>query len=146
MPLWDQSPPSSTAPGKHWYVFCHCNSECSFFFFKYLFILPALGLSWDLRGLRCGRHVGSRSLTKDQTRGSLHWEWGILTTGPPGKNPERSSLINLPRRVPHPRLNPYQFLLGFSLLHFEIFYGFGGESHFLKTLVGRCSQFWFLLL
>ena len=34
----------------------------------------------------CGMHVGSSSLTRDQTRGLLHWECGFLLTGPPRKS------------------------------------------------------------
>ena len=47
-----------------------------FFFFKYLFIyLAALVLVL----------AGSSSLTRDRTWFPLHWECGVLATGPPGK-------------------------------------------------------------
>ena len=32
------------------------------------------------------QHAGCSSLTRDQTPGPLHWEHGVLTTGPPGKS------------------------------------------------------------
>ena len=44
--------------------------------------------SWDLE-LRLMNSwlplVGSSSLTRDGTLGPLHWEQGVLATGPPGK-------------------------------------------------------------
>ena len=45
-----------------------------------------------LFGFSCGTldlylwHVGSSSLTRDQTPGLLHWARRVLATGPPGKS------------------------------------------------------------
>ena len=49
-----------------------------------------------LFGFSCGTldlylwHVGSSSLTRDQTPGLLHWARRVLATGPPGKSPAPS--------------------------------------------------------
>ena len=37
--------------------------------------------------------MGSSSPTRDGTPGSLHWEPGLLITGPPGKSPNDIFLI-----------------------------------------------------
>ena len=40
--------------------------------------------SFGVHTLSCGMHAGSSSLTRDRTPGPLHWEHGVLPTGPPG--------------------------------------------------------------
>ena len=93
-----------------------------FFFFKYLFISPALGLSRDLWGLCRGRHVGSGSPTRDQTRGSLHWEQGILPPWTTWEVPWMQFFDKSPWSCPPPPPQPHQFLLGFlfSTLKFSM--------------------------
>ena len=39
-----------------------------------------------VRGLSCGELWDLSSPTRDRTRAPLHWERGVLTTGPPGKS------------------------------------------------------------
>ena len=39
--------------------------------------------------------MGYSSLTRDQTPGLLHWEHGVLATGPPGKSPKMVFLIKV---------------------------------------------------
>ena len=54
-------------------------------------------LSFFLFPFGCARfqlwHVGSSSLTRDGSPGSLHWEHDLLITGPPGKSPNDIFLI-----------------------------------------------------
>ena len=61
-------------------------SLSSFFFFKYLFIWLCGVLVNGMQTPSCGMHVGSSSLTRDRTRGPLHWECEVLSTTPPGKS------------------------------------------------------------
>ena len=77
------------------------NNTSDPFCFVLVIYLNAPGLScgtWDLRSL--SRHVGSSgvvckilaaacgisSLTRDPTQAPLHWEYGVLATGPSGKS------------------------------------------------------------
>ena len=55
---------------------------------KYLFIyLPVLGLSHSTQDPWSSLwHAGYSSLTRDQTQEFLHWEHGVLATGPPEKS------------------------------------------------------------
>ena len=64
------------------------------FFLKFLFVhLAVLSLLCGTRDLDLWHmnsqlwHVGASSLTRDQIPGLLHWELGVLATGPPGKSP-----------------------------------------------------------
>ena len=41
-------------------------------------------------------------MTRDQTRGPLHWEGGVLTTGPPGKSLSHLFLVGKTLCNPHP--------------------------------------------
>ena len=73
--------------------FCDCSiSWCSYdILLLYIFIwlcwvLVAVCGIFYLRHENCWlRHVSSSSLTRDWTQGRLHWEHGVLATGPPGK-------------------------------------------------------------
>ena len=66
--------------------------NCNF----YLCIYPSMPLSTclfrkHLKSLLCiqgtvATHLGSGSLTRDQTRPPLHWKLRVLATGPPGKS------------------------------------------------------------
>ena len=52
--------------------------------------LAAPGLScsmWNLLVVACGIYVPDQS----SNLGSLHWECGVLATGPPGKSPSQTS-------------------------------------------------------
>ena len=65
-----------------WYFF-NFPKIFSFFFFQYLFAYLAVP------GLSCGRYVVSwPGIRPDQGSdpGPLHWERGVLATGPPGKS------------------------------------------------------------
>ena len=79
------------------------NFSTVLFFWKYLFIyLTMWGLScstqnllgdllWHEGSFSCSiwtlwQHVGSSSLTMDQTPAPLHWECEVLATWPPGKS------------------------------------------------------------
>ena len=64
-----------------------CVWETEFFIFLIFVYLAVLGLSWGMRDLCCGMHVGSSSLTRDQTLAPCTGsERRVLTTGPPGKS------------------------------------------------------------
>ena len=39
--------------------------------------------------------MGYSSLTRDRTLGPLHWERGVLATGPPGKSPKMVFLMKV---------------------------------------------------
>ena len=59
----------------------------SFLFFPLFIYLAVLGLSRGMQALPSSFwHVGSSSLTRDQTEAPLHWEHRFLTPGPPGKS------------------------------------------------------------
>ena len=54
--------------------------------------MAVLGLSCNMWALQSSlQHVGSYSLTRDQTLGPLHWKCGVLATGPPRKSSEHGS-------------------------------------------------------
>ena len=60
-------------------------------FLKIFIYLAAPNLSCGMGDLRLLlQHMVSSSLTKEWTPGSLHWERGVLATGPPGKSPKSS--------------------------------------------------------
>ena len=71
-------------------------------FKKYLFLMylavPGLSCSTRKLSLRHSnswlRHVGSSSLTGDQTPGLLHWEHGVLASRPPRKSPNFFKIRN----------------------------------------------------
>ena len=44
-----------------------------------------LGCSCSMQGLWL-QYVGSSSLARDRTQAPLHWAYGVLVTGPPGKS------------------------------------------------------------
>ena len=74
--------------------FLWLSKDSIFFKNTYLFIyLAASGLSCSMQTLSCGMHAGSSSLTRDRTLGPLHWESGVLATGPPGKS--QDSIFNI---------------------------------------------------
>ena len=64
-----------------------------FFFFYCILAAPGLGCgTWDLLVAACGllsccMHAGSSSPNRDKTPGPVHWDHGVLPTGPPGKSP-----------------------------------------------------------
>ena len=53
--------------------------------FFFLIYLAVLDLHCSMRASQF-QHMGSNSLTRDQIWAVLHWEHGILPTGPPGKS------------------------------------------------------------
>ena len=55
-------------------------------FLKIFIHLAVPRLSCSTWGLLWLQHVGSSSPTRDQTPGPLHWEHGVLATGPLGKS------------------------------------------------------------
>ena len=51
-------------------------------------------LSCSMPTLSCSPRAGSSSPTRDRTRAPLHWEHGVLSTGPPGKSLSTCTLFS----------------------------------------------------
>ena len=49
-------------------------------------VLVKLFCSWLFLAMRCGMHAGSQFLDQGLNPCPLHWEYGVLTTGLPGKS------------------------------------------------------------
>ena len=61
------------------------NSDASFDIYFLFIYLAVLGRSCSMQGLWL-QYVGSSSLARDRTQAPLHWAYGVLVTGPPGKS------------------------------------------------------------
>ena len=80
-------------------------AKFSLYLFIYFMHLSVSGLScgtWDLQWQHVNSqlwYVRSNSRTRDQTSGPMHWEHGVLVTGPPAKSLPFIFVLLLPKSL-----------------------------------------------